>query len=150
MKRIKGFTLVELAVTVIIVVILMAVSVPIYQMNNTKYKMTEGYALLAIIRTAQYKYYAEYGNFLIGQNSSAGGSWRECSTCKDDVLGIDARINKYYTRFSVNTMVNVNREPFGNREFGGRYSSEFAAIAYGKNVNNLTLLCNPTAGYTII
>ena len=92
----KGFTLVELVITIAIVIILSIVSVPIYQGYTKKAKLSEGYALLALILTAQKNYYSEYGNFLHSSESSAGGN---VYTCNDEVLGIDARGNKYFTYF---------------------------------------------------
>ncbi|MBQ3834151.1 MAG: pilin [Elusimicrobia bacterium] len=65
-KKLKtnGFTLVELAITVAIIVILSSISVPIYKDYIGKSKMAEGYTLLSSIRNAQMEYYNEYGRFL--------------------------------------------------------------------------------------
>ena len=58
-----GFTLVELMIVIVIVGILAAVAVPIYQSNITKAKMSECDAALGTIRTALRIYYAEHGNY---------------------------------------------------------------------------------------
>ncbi len=93
-----GFTLVELVIVIAIVIILSVISVPIYRGYVDKAKMAEGYALCGIILSAQKAYYSEYGNFLRAIESSVGdGRW----TCNETVLGIDARGNKYFTRFVV-------------------------------------------------
>ena len=60
--------------------------------------MAEGYALLGTILSAQKAYFSEYGNFLLVQHSCAGNAWQ---TCNETVLGIDARGNKYFTKFWV-------------------------------------------------
>ena len=60
-----GFTLVELMIVIVIVGILAAVAVPIYQSNITKAKMSECDATLGTIRTALRIYYAEHGNYPI-------------------------------------------------------------------------------------
>ncbi len=91
MKRLKGFTLVELVITIAIVIILSVISVPIYRGYVNKAMMSEGYSLLGVILSAQKAYYSEYGNFLREQEMS--GIW----TCFETVLGIDARGNKYFT-----------------------------------------------------
>ena len=88
-----GFTLVELVITIAIVIILSVISVPIYRGYVDKAKMSEGYALLGTIFSAQKAYYSEHGNFL---RSVEGGM----VTCCNEVLGIDARGNKYFTYFS--------------------------------------------------
>ncbi len=55
----KGFTLVELMITVVIVGVLAAVAVPIYQANVKRAKGSEADAALGTVRTALRVYYAE-------------------------------------------------------------------------------------------
>ncbi len=98
-RKLKGFTLVELVITIAIVIILSVVSVPIYQGYTRKAKMAEGYALLGLLLSAQKNYFSEYGKFLDDNFSSSGNNhW----TCNEEVLGVDARGNKYFTLFNVN------------------------------------------------
>ncbi len=105
-RKLKGFTLVELVITIAIVIILSVVSVPIYQGYTKKAKMAEGYALLGQILSAQKAYYSEYGNFLWRANATKTNG--KCWATKEDVLGIDARGNKYFTLFNIGSdMSNV-------------------------------------------
>ena len=104
-QGIKGFTLVELVITIAIVIILSVVSAPIYQGYTRKAKMSEGYALLGLIFSAQKNYYSEYGSFLPDNKSCAYGA---DSTCNETVLGIDARGNKYFTCFCVTSDLSGN------------------------------------------
>ncbi|MBQ3835308.1 MAG: prepilin-type N-terminal cleavage/methylation domain-containing protein [Elusimicrobia bacterium] len=95
----KGFSLMELIITITIIFVLSVISGPIYKTNSTKTKMAEGYALLGTIRSAQEAYFRTYDNFLFSYQSSSGNNnhW----TCNETVLGIDARPNRYYTKFTV-------------------------------------------------
>ena len=100
MKRLKGFTLVELVITIAIVIILSVVSIPIYKGYTLKAKMSEAYTLLGLCLSAQKAYYAEYGNFL-GDSENKNG-W----SCYTEILGIDARGNKYFTFFDSSSVSN--------------------------------------------
>ncbi|MBQ3834294.1 MAG: prepilin-type N-terminal cleavage/methylation domain-containing protein [Elusimicrobia bacterium] len=93
-KHQNGFTLIEMVITITIVVVLSMVSVPIYKNYVSEAKLAEAYTLLGAIKDAQLAYYNKYENFLFCMN---GGNW----TSFDPVLGIDARGNKYFTRFNV-------------------------------------------------
>ncbi len=98
-RKLKGFTLVELVITIAIVIILSVISVPIYQGYTRKAKMAEGYALLGQILSAQKNYYSEYGNFLMDDHAGC----REANYTQNEVvLGIDARGNRYFRDFNVN------------------------------------------------
>ncbi len=95
MKRLKGFTLVELVITIAIVIILSVISVPIYRGYVDKAKWAEAYALMGVILSAQKSYYSEYGIFL--DDNFALGGWVFSSYYP--ILEIDARGNKYFTSF---------------------------------------------------
>lgn len=115
-KKEKGFTLVELVITLIVIIILMSVSIPLYRSNTDNFKLAEGYALLATIRSAQERYYSEYGCFLISACGS-GGSGRDgdsnpYATCNEEVLGVNARMNKYFSLFCIDTSYAVGSDPF--------------------------------------
>ena len=95
LKRMKGFTLVELIVTVAVVLVLAMVSVPIYKSYREKAKISEAYALLGAIKTAQINWY--------NQNSCFYYRWyndEDNMTSFEPALGVDARSNNYFTLFN--------------------------------------------------
>ncbi len=105
-KNLKGFTLVELVITIAIVIILSVVSVPIYRGYTINAKFSEGYALLGMILSAQKAYYSQYGNFLRYQDSSSPNS----QTAYETVFDIDARGNKYFTWMDFGDINNANNK----------------------------------------
>ncbi|MBQ3834954.1 MAG: type II secretion system protein [Elusimicrobia bacterium] len=143
----KGFTLVELAVTLAVIIVLMSVSVPIYKSNMSKYKEAEGYALLASIRSAQERYYLEYGNFLSNKDGSAKD---EKKLVTDEiVLSINARTNKYYTIFSINGY-DLGGSTYWYPTGGDAYKIYYAFGACAKGNNGvLRMNYNLTSGVTI-
>ncbi len=93
LKRSRGFTLVELVITIAIVIILSVISVPIYRGYVDKAKYSEGYALGGLIISAEKAYYSEYGMFLRDAVSIFSSF--------HPGLNIDARGNKYFTSFRI-------------------------------------------------
>ncbi len=129
----KGFTLVELVLVISIVVVLSVISGPIYRSYAYKARQAERYALLGTIRSAQENYYGEYGTFRVS-------SW----TCNDEVLGIDARPNKYYTWF--HTCASLEFGYSGPYEF---YKYMCCPIVVGSGAANISMEYNRTSGVTM-
>ncbi len=77
-KKENGFTLVELMITVVIVGILAAVAVPIYQANVKRAKASEADAALGTVRTGLRVYFAENNAYPI-----------KASYTRVDSIGID-------------------------------------------------------------
>ena len=63
MKKIKGFTLLEILIVVIIVGILAALAIPYYVKTAESSKAAEAYANLNALRQAEWVYYGKSGNF---------------------------------------------------------------------------------------
>ena len=60
----SGFTLIELMIVVIVIGILAAVAIPMYQIVPERSKATEAVAALSLARTAMRAYYAEHGTYV--------------------------------------------------------------------------------------
>ena len=97
MKKLKGFTLVELVIVIIIVGILSIIAIPTYQKYVVSARATEAKALLSSIRKALDLYYVEHG-FPYASTWSLGDT-----VSINTELGIDARNNKYYKSFRFHT-----------------------------------------------
>ncbi|MDD5436637.1 MAG: prepilin-type N-terminal cleavage/methylation domain-containing protein [Candidatus Omnitrophica bacterium] len=69
----KGFSLIELIVVVLIVSILAAIAVPMYQGFVRRAQRSEAYAALGTIRTSERAYYIQYNGYLGIPFSYSGG-----------------------------------------------------------------------------
>ena len=81
----KGFTLLELMITVAIVAILAAISIPAYKGYITSAKMTEAHNNLAALRLAQEEFFLENNRYFTGANygdinTNSGGLWERNGT----------------------------------------------------------------------
>ena len=135
MKKNKGFSLTEIVVTIVIIVVLSTISGPIYNSYSVKTKQAEGILLLGTIKDAQMKWYNDNGCFW-GQYSSNGTN-SSSATAFNTTLGIDSRPNKYYKTFRANT----NRKDIGGKTF--------CAVVYSDEAKNLSMIC-PEDGPTTI
>ena len=126
MKKNKktGFTLVEAIVTIVLLTILTAISVPIYDNYVGKAIYAEAYTFLGAIREAQLLYRSEYGNFWSSTSTSDN-----ISTDYDPVLKVNAKLNKYFTWFQIG-----NKRYYDcNTGFMARVPKPVAYVKGGKN-----------------
>ena len=97
--KLKGFTLVELIITIAIIVIVSLISAPLYTGYVQKARFAEGYNLLAEIREAQIRYYNERRTFLAGTNINA--PYPPLTTEYMPVLEVSARGNSHFRNFNI-------------------------------------------------
>jgi prepilin-type N-terminal cleavage/methylation domain-containing protein len=74
-RNTSAFTLIELMVVVVIVGILAAVAIPLFQGNITSAKFSEGIAGAGTIRSALRVYKADHGVYPAVATGTAVGSW---------------------------------------------------------------------------
>ncbi|MBQ3835413.1 MAG: hypothetical protein II816_07880 [Elusimicrobia bacterium] len=120
--------MIEVVVTIAIIIVLSVISGPIYNSYATKAKQAEGYALLGTILSAEKAYYQKYDMFYYTTIST---------TCNNELLGIDARPNKYYTAFGGGSAV---------AESGKVVAIRFWASS--SKVKGLNMIYNLTTGVT--
>ena len=72
-----GFSLVELMIVIVIIGVLAAVAVPIYNNNVTKARMSEADASLGSIRTQLRVHYGENGEYPTSDEYVIGASWND-------------------------------------------------------------------------
>jgi prepilin-type N-terminal cleavage/methylation domain-containing protein len=88
----RGFTLVEMMVTVVIVGILASASVPMYTGQTKRAKMTEAMAGLGAIRTEQRVFFSEHGTYMPVVSPNIANE----PTAANPGLGLDFRNNAYF------------------------------------------------------
>ena len=94
--------------------------------------------LLGTIKEAQMKYFNDYGTFLYNGHCAKEAT-RDSFVDYTDVLGIDARANKYYKVFNIN---NMNTD-------GANLIYIFRAVAAGSGLVAVTMTYNITSGTAI-
>ena len=130
MKNMKGFTLVELIIVIVIVGILSIVAVPVYKGYTKKAMGTEAKSLIGSIATAERVYFAEWNNYFPVSQVSVGRK----------VLDIDARNNKYFTSYTVST------NPVSDKDESAIFTATVTGNG-GSGAEHITvILVNPATG----
>ena len=100
MKRIKGFTLIELILAIILIGILSLVSVVTYRGYKQRAIEAEARMMLGKLHEAQQVYYVRNKEYLSGLSNQS----------VDSSLGVDFRKNKYFKKFTIESVVNSDTE----------------------------------------
>lgn len=86
----KGFTLVEILVTVVILAALAAIVIPGFSKSITKAEVNQAVAYLRTIRTAEKMYYAKWGEY-----ACAGATDCDTTTKIKTILGAETAAKHY-------------------------------------------------------
>ncbi len=90
-RKMRGFTLIELVVVMVIIGILSVIAVPLYRGFTQRAMTAEGKALVGSIATSEKVYLAEHGVYWAVDSGSN----------YDDVIDIDSRANTYFRTYGV-------------------------------------------------
>jgi prepilin-type N-terminal cleavage/methylation domain-containing protein len=93
----KGFTLVELAVVIVIIGVLAAFGVPQFLKSVERSKAAEAFNYLAAVRAAQERFLAKNGFYYSCDALNADGSFPEDKNGTGDKLDITQTVPKYFT-----------------------------------------------------
>jgi type IV pilus assembly protein PilA len=92
----KGFTLVELAVVIVIIGVLAAFGVPQFLKSVERSKAAEAFNYLSAVRSAQERYLAKNGVYWGGTISGTNGAMTSAVTGAE-TLDINQTVPKYFT-----------------------------------------------------
>jgi prepilin-type N-terminal cleavage/methylation domain-containing protein len=97
----KGFTLVELAVVIVIIGVLAAFGVPQFLKSVERSKAAEAFNYLSALRAAQERYLAKNGFYYDCDTVPTDGIWPANATTNDK-LDINQSTPKYFTLSAIN------------------------------------------------
>jgi type IV pilus assembly protein PilA len=106
----KGFTLVELAVVIVIIGVLAAFGVPQFLKSVERSKASEAFNYLSAVRSAQERYLAKNGVYWGGTIDKSNGSMTSTTGAggsASEVLDINQTVPKYFSGGSTSTDITV-------------------------------------------
>ena len=92
-----GFTLVELAVVIVIIGVLAAFGVPQFLKSVERSKAAEAFNYLSAVRSAQERYLAKNGIYWDGSIDSVAGTMSSSAGTTTETLDINQTVPKYFT-----------------------------------------------------
>jgi prepilin-type N-terminal cleavage/methylation domain-containing protein len=107
-KSVKGFSLIEIMVVIIIIGVLAVIAVPLYRSYVNGAIAEEGKSLVNAVAAAEMNYFSQNNKCLGVEPPSSGG---QAGTAQDP-LGINATQNMYFTTYEALTTANPSSNDF--------------------------------------
>ncbi len=126
MNKIKGFTLLELLIVVIIVGILASLAIPQYLKTTEASKATEAYNNLSSVRKAQLAYYGIRQNYTTNFNELSIEN-------PNNIPLVTNGGNRYFAYTSDGTSTNIF--PLRATRSGGTYNNNFITMDVNGNIS---------------
>ncbi len=93
--RVKGFSMIELLVVLLIIGILAAVAAPLFLQNTDRARASEAVAAMGSIREAQRTYRSQFGSYIT--NIVDGTIYFGSTGAQRDLLGVNIHGAKYFS-----------------------------------------------------
>jgi prepilin-type N-terminal cleavage/methylation domain-containing protein len=156
MQRIRGFTMIELLVVLIILAILVAVAAPMYFGNTRRAKASEAVAVMGTIRQVERDFRISNGNYFdVAVNGTTGNIQKVLPTSvaaatgvpspADSGVGIDLGVSQYFS----NGAFSVNAVNHGAGQFTNPTAVDFIISATGAAAQNNQCVAGSTTNCAV-
>jgi len=136
MKKIQGFTLIELMIVVAIIAILAAIALPAYQDYLIRSQVSEGAVLADGAKTAIAEFYSNKGVFPTAQ-ASAG------------LASSTSIVGKYVASVDAHTNAGVIQSTFNTTEANKKIQGKVIAFSAATHTGSISWTCSNTTYTTV-